>query len=353
MDVKGLSIEISIIAGIALISSVVSFFVLRKINKKAELNKKYALSAFSYVLKTPLIFIIWLFSIKHLCSILQSEYKIHLKSLNIDFLVELFTALIFIWIVLKFLSKYESIILTTNRKGAQKTTAIAITRLFRVLTFISAALIIMQTLGISLTGFLTLGGAGTLIFGIAAKDLLANFFGGFVIFTDRPFAVGDWIRSPDRNIEGTVEHIGWRITRIRTFDARPLYVQNSTFLSVSIENPSRMLNRRINKIIGLRYSDVTKIPKILKEIEKLIETHADLDQTKTHFVVFQNFSESTLDCNLYCFTKTTLWIDYLKVQEDVLLKIAGIINKNGAEIAYPTRTIDMQELSIINKKKSA
>lgn len=66
-----------------------------------------------------------------------------------------------------------------------------------------------------------------------------------MIYFDRPFKVGDWIRSPDRQIEGTVERIGWRMTIIRTFDKRPLYVPNSVFSSIVVENPSRMLNRRI------------------------------------------------------------------------------------------------------------
>jgi MscS family membrane protein len=71
-----------------------------------------------------------------------------------------------------------------------------------------------------------------------------------MIYLDRPFAVGDWIRSPDRDIEGTVEDIGWRLTRIRTFDSRPLYVPNSAFTSIAVENPSRMEHRRIYETIG-------------------------------------------------------------------------------------------------------
>ena len=84
--------------------------------------------------------------------------------------------------------------------------------------------------------------------------------------------MGDWVRSPDRNIEGTVEYIGWRLTRIRTFDKRPLYVPNGTFLTISVENPSRMQHRRIKTNIGLRYDDAKKIPVILTDIEKYVET---------------------------------------------------------------------------------
>ena len=87
-----------------------------------------------------------------------------------------------------------------------------------------------------------------------------------MIYLDRPFSVGDWIRSPDKEIEGTVEDIGWRLTRIRTFDKRPLYIPNSIFASISVENPSRMSNRRIYEKIGIRYDDVSKMNTIVTEV---------------------------------------------------------------------------------------
>ena len=109
------------------------------------------------------------------------------------------------------------------------TTVEAIGRLIRITVLITSGLIILQTLGFSVSGVLAFGGLGGIAVGFAAKDLLSNFFGGLMIFLDRPFGVGDWIRSPDRDIEGTVESLGWRLTTIRTFDKRPLYVPNATF----------------------------------------------------------------------------------------------------------------------------
>ncbi len=93
-----------------------------------------------------------------------------------------------------------------------RTTADAIAKLVRLSVIITAALVILQTLGFSVSGVLAFGGIGGIAVGFAAKDLLANFFGGLMIYLDRPFLIGDWIRSPDREIEGTVEHIGWRLS---------------------------------------------------------------------------------------------------------------------------------------------
>ena len=91
----------------------------------------------------------------------------------------------------------------------------------------------MQTLGFSVSGVMAFGGIGGIAIGFAAKDLLANFFGALTIYLDRPFSEGDWIRSPDREIEGIVENIGWRLTVIRSFDKRPIYVPNSVFASIA------------------------------------------------------------------------------------------------------------------------
>jgi MscS family membrane protein len=126
-------------------------------------------------------------------------------------------------------------------------TAEAIGKLVRLALVITAGLVILQTLGFSISGVLAMGGIGGIAVGFAAKDLLANFFGALIIYLDRPFLVGDWIRSPDRSIEGTVEKIGWRVTVIRDFQSRPVYVPNSIFTSIIVENPSRMANRRLRQ----------------------------------------------------------------------------------------------------------
>lgn len=202
-------------------------------------------------------------------------------------------------------------------------------------------LTMMQAFGLSLSGLLTFGGVGGLIVGLAAKDLLSNFFGGLMIYFDRPFKVGDWIRSPDRQIEGTVERIGWRMTSIRTFEKRPLYVPNSVFSNIVVENPSRMLNRRINETIGVRYDDNQKLPIIIEQVRKMLEQHPDIDVTQTLIVNFNTFGPSSLNFFIYTFTKTVNWVEYHSVKQDVLLKVMEIIQQNGADIAFPTQTIKL------------
>ena len=161
------------------------------------------------------------------------------------------------WFLVRLIKRGEQKFIE-GESPADPTTVDAIAKLLKVSVVITSTLVILQTLGFSVSGVVAFGGIGGMAVGFAAKDLLANFFGGLTIYLDRPFAVGDWVRSPDREIEGTVENIGWRLTRIRTFDKRPLYVPNATFTTIAVENPSRMLNRRIKETIGIRYDDAEK-----------------------------------------------------------------------------------------------
>ena len=224
-------------------------------------------------------------------------------------------------------------------KPMDQTTAKALAKLLRLSVMITALLIILQTLGYSISGVLAFGGVGGIAIGFAAKDLLANFFGGMMIYLDKPFVVGDWVRSPDRQIEGTVEDIGWRLTRIRTFDKRPLYIPNSMFASIVVENPSRMTNRRIFENFGIRYEDGTKMKQICDDVRAMLRQHPDIDQNQTLIVHFNRYGESHLEFMVYAFTRTTEWIPFHAIKEDVLLKIMAIVDQHDAEFAFPTRTL--------------
>lgn len=228
-----------------------------------------------------------------------------------------------------------------RQKPVDRTTAAAVGKLLRASVVITGVLMALQDLGFSISGVLAFGGIGGIAVGFAARDMLANFFGALMIFLDRPIAVGDWVRSPDREIEGTVEDIGWRLTRIRTFDQRPLYVPNSVFTSIAVENPSRMLNRRIYETVGVRYDDIAALPGIVEAIRQMLVDHPDIDQGRTQIVNFVSFGASSLDIMLYAFTRTVVWTEYHAVKQDVLLRVAAIVAEHGAEIAFPTRTVHL------------
>ncbi len=250
------------------------------------------------------------------------------------------------WFLLRFIANVQDGIIeqrAARGESVDRTTVDAIGKLLRLSVLITAILVTLQSLGFSISGVLAFGGIGGIAVGFAARDLLANFFGGLMVYLDRPFEVGDWIRSPDKDIEGTVEEIGWRLTRVRTFDKRPLYVPNSVFTQISVENPSRMTNRRIFETVGVRYDDIDRVAAIVEDIRAMLRAHPDIDQAQTLIVNFTKFNDSSLDILVYTFTRTIVWVEFHAVKQDVMLKIAAIIQRHGAQVAFPTRTLHVPE----------
>lgn len=245
-----------------------------------------------------------------------------------------------LWFLVRFIGFGERHYLHTihRRKNHRVdiTAVNAISKLLRIAVLFIAALMALPVFGFHMQGLLAFGGIGGVIVGFAAKDLLANFFGGFTIFMDKPFRVGEWIYSSDKSIEGTVEEIGWRLTRIRTFDRRPLYVPNGLFTNISIINASRMENRRINTIIGLRYDDWQKISVVSSTIENMLRNHPGIDPDKTLYVKLVKFGASSLDLQIYTFTKTIETLEFQTLQQEIFLNILQIIDDLGAECAFPT-----------------
>ncbi|QPJ64675.1 MAG: mechanosensitive ion channel family protein [Candidatus Nitrohelix vancouverensis] len=250
------------------------------------------------------------------------------------------------WAIIRFISFTEKSILEED-SSRDRATVEAVSKLLRISVIITATLVGLQTLGYSVSGVLAFGGIGGVAIGFAGKDLLANFFGGLVIYLDRPFATGDWIRSPDRDIEGTVEKIGWRITRIRTFDKRPLYVPNAAFTTISVENPSRMLNRRIFETVGIRYQDAGKMEAITGKVREMLRQHPEIETNNTLIVNFNKFAPSSLDFFVYAFTKTRDWVEYHTIKEELMLKILAIVEEEGAEVAFPTSTLHLGDQEIL------
>jgi MscS family membrane protein len=333
---------------VVLATAIVHWFarhLLRRLAGQLEKTRNLYDDALLDAVRRPLTWGIWLIGISWAAEFtggqaIQAEIFAHVGDFR-----EVGVIALLAWFAVRFIRFVEEHISdgSYRENPADPTTATAVGKLLRASVIITAVLMVMQTLGFSITGVLAFGGVGGIAVGFAARDLLANFFGAIIVFLDRPFSVGDWIRSPDKSIEGTVEEIGWRLTRIRTFDARPLYVPNATFTSISVENPSRMTNRRIKETIGVRYSDVGVLEDIIRDVKKMLSEHEAIDKSKTLMVNFNEFGPSSLDFFIYTFTRTTVWSEYHEIKQDVLLRIAGIIESHGAEIAFPTRTVVFEE----------
>jgi MscS family membrane protein len=217
---------------------------------------------------------------------------------------------------------------------------------------IIGALLIVQNLGYSVASLLAGLGIGGAAIALASRDTIANLFGSFVVFVDRPFQVGDWVEI--EGVEGTVEELGLRVTRIRTFANSQITFPNSKLTTTAIQNWSRMQKRRIKMNIGVTYN--TPADKLRAAVEKIREIILKDDRFHhdSFMVNFNEFGSYSLNIFVYCFTVTTVWAEYLQVREDFLIQIKNEFEKLGVEFAMPTQSIfvESSELPGENKPQS-
>jgi len=289
----------------------------------------------------PLTILVWLLGIIFTLEFFNND----LKALNIssETLINIRKAGIILVIslfLINLTNNFQKTITNNNKINnidVDEATYEAVSKIVRLSIIITSSLIILQTFGFSISGVLAFGGIGGVAVGFAAKDMLANFFGGLMIYLDRPFRKGDWIRSPDRELEGTVESIGWRQTAIRNFRKNVIYIPNSIFMNIIVENPSRMTHRRIKEVIGLRYKDLSKMTHIVNDVKNMLLNHQDIDHDQVTIVNFNNYNDSSIDFFINTYANTKEWIKYHEIKQDVLIQVGNIIEKHGAEIAFPTR----------------
>jgi MscS family membrane protein len=321
---------------VAIIAHLILGFILNQLVKHARKTKNqlddYLVKAISMPFKV-LIWFAWIYF-----SIVALKESVSTLAIVIEY-IDIMPIFIITWGIVRLISGIEQYLI--EKENSMDSDSIRLlSRLIKILVVVAILLGIAQFLGFSISSLLTFGGVGGVVIGFAAKDMLANIFGGLMIQMDKPFSTGDWIRSGE--FEGTVEKIGWRMTRIRTFSKNPVYIPNSIFASMPIETPSRMTNRRIKEVLGIRYDDIEQMPIIVSEVKNMLKNHPDIDKNQALRVYFNYFNASSIDFNIYAFTATTDKTHYHRVKQEILLNVANIIAQNKAEIAYPTQTLHLQ-----------
>ncbi len=217
-----------------------------------------------------------------------------------------------------------------------------IRKTLRAFIIILASMFLVQNLGYSISGLLASLGLGGLAVALAAKDSLSNIFGSIMILLDRPFTIGDWVKAGD--MEGVVEEIGFRSTRIRTFSKTMITVPNSVLMNMSIDNFSRMPKRRIKLTVGITYdTSPMQMRQAVAAIKQMLREHPAIHQD-FFLVNFTDFGTSSLDIMVYCFTTSTVWGEYLDAREDVCLKIMETLEGLGLEIAFPSQTLYLHDM---------
>jgi len=330
---------------VTIVLDVVQRYVLRIVHFRLLKTGHVWIDSFVDAARAPVSFFIWVTGLVLALTTTISQFGVYTEI--VPFILSFKSTILtlsFGWFVIRLVQRLEKHLKEVARKNDRldEVTVEAFAKIIKLLAFILTGLFFLNSFGVSLTGLLAFGGVGGIAIGFAAKDLLGNVFGGLMLYLDKPFTVGEWIRSPDTEIEGTVENIGWRMTTVRTFDKRPLYIPNGIFANIAIENPSRMTNRRIKETMGIRYADVHKMRVIIDDVKKMLREHPEIDNNQTLIVNFNAFNSSSLDFFIYTFTKTTNWVKFHEIKQDVLLTISDIVESHDAEMAFPTRTLHIE-----------
>jgi len=334
-------IFISIIGLSALIKKTCSYFIRKQVlsfvkSTKHNIDDKIYLS-----LKKPISYLIYL-------STFVFAFTFINLPLNINNFVHIIFKTFFIFII--FYSMHNLIhyfsdsfikITSTLNKNMGKTINNILTSALKIIIFLIGTISILKEWGIDISGFIASLGLGGLAFALAAKDTASNIFGGILIFSDKPFFIGDWIKTPD--VEGIIEEIGLRSTKIRTFAQAYVSIPNANLMNSAIINWTRMGKRRIKMNIGLTYdTNKSQMQTIIKEFKKLLQDDEDINND-TIFIHFSEFNDSSLDIFCYFFTNTTKWGKYMAVKERINFELMTIVEKHNASFAFPSTSLYVEK----------
>tara|TARA_B100001540_G_C15768297_1_gene625046 strand:+ start:168 stop:1259 length:1092 start_codon:yes stop_codon:yes gene_type:complete len=260
------------------------------------------------------------------------------KGFSLLFLYSIF------WILLKLIDLigiilYKKAELTENKMDDQLIPFII--EIARIMIYIFAIFIIMgNVFNVNIAALATGLGIGGIALAMASKESLENLLGSFTIFFDRPFTVGDVVTVG--SITGSVEKVGFRSTRIRTFDKSLVTLPNKKMIDAELDNLGMRPVRRVKFNVGLTYETSSdQIKAIVSDIQEMINKHPKTNQSGK--VRFQEFGSSSLDIMVMYYVNSPRWDDLIDVKEDINYKIMEIIKKHKSDFAFPSTTVYLQK----------
>jgi len=214
----------------------------------------------------------------------------------------------------------------------------------KTLIVVIGGVIILENWGIDVSAFLGGLGLAGMAVALAAKDSVANIFGGLTIFADNLYKRGDWIETP--HFEGTVEVVGLRATKVRTFAKALVTMPNAQIVDSPVINWSRMTHRRIKMVIGLEYRTTAKqMEAIVDKLRDFLKNDEDVAQTDVaQMVHFSDFGASSINIDLYYFTKTTDWVTWRDIRNRHIIAFKRIVEEEGAAFAFPSQSLYVESI---------
>ncbi len=340
--------EIIALVIVVFIFNYLAKWIISRLHRYYEKEKKFWKDSFIQAIYVPLSYFIWFFAAIQVFDLIISRLFTPLGTESRHCFVAIGAVFAFGWFLLRW---KNNVIQQLNTQSKNHQIAIdrgkigAIDKMSTAAIIFVVILMLLESTDRSMNTIIAFGGVGGLALAFASQEVIANFFGGFMIYLNQPFTIGDWISIPDHKIEGIVEDIGWYMTRVRSLDKRPIYIPNSIFSRLIVITPSRMSHRVLKETISLRTQDMPKIKKIVNEIEDMLEQHFDIDKAQGIIVRFAGFGIYSLDIEVHACITPTDKVGFMKAKEDLLFKIANIIEKNEAQFANPTQNIEFSNFS--------
>lgn len=330
--------EIFILAAVFFISNQ----ILKKVGQKIGKNSKSICKEKSHLIRNvlfPIQLLLALLLISFGLQILMQRFEILTSFQFLVPLRNLATIALAVW----FLFRWKQYLYHSFEKSLCEATgpfdsfSLQIAgKVFNIVIIFIALLITLQILGLDIVPFITFGGVGIAAIGFAAKDIIANYVSGFLLYATRPFSIGDQIEIPEKNILGHIEEIGWCLTSIRDLQKRPVFIPNTLFSSALLINYSRMTHRCIQETIQIRFSDAAKIPQIQKKIRSLLQNHPNIDQNLPIYVYLQAFGIYSLELEIRAYVIPTRYEEFMTIKQEILLEIQNQISQEEAAIVYLT-----------------
>jgi len=368
---ESLGLDVAKLSWIVLISLIIYFIrkvlygIIEKLFLRTKYMKKYTEEILDDV-RTPIAYLLLVVNLELALYIYYdfSTFALMSKVFNILY------ALFFTFIIYRILNSIARIkiehIGNSDKKIKDEMINVTI-KIINFLIIIFGLLLVLYIAGVDLTAVLSGLGIGGFAVALAARESLANFFGTLSILMSDVFSQGDWIVADGK--EGTVVEIGLRVTTLRTFDNAMISIPNGVLANGDVKNWNRrVIGRRIKMKLGVKYNSkaeninnaVIAIREMLKEHKgiatvntsysarlnknaKLVSKEDTLGVKRTLLVYLDEFSDSSINILVYCFTKTTDWNEWLAVKEDVMYKVMQILEENRLEFAFPSLTIYQEE----------
>ncbi len=334
------------VVGIVLFVVVFNFIVRSFLNRlKNRFDKTHNVWGLSFVMavQRPLSFFVWF--VAALCgldSLMSSFLAFHLS--NMHLILSVGSVIVFGWFLLRLngqvvenmmaMSEAHKISLSTGKLDL-------IRKLITISVIFITVFLLMDVTGRNMQTLIAFGGIGGLSLAFASQQVVYNFFGGLMVYITQPFTIGEWVSLPEKNIEGHIEEIGWYLTRIRSFNKRPIYVPNSIFTQTVVITPSRMSHERFHHTIGLRYRDIKAVSRIIDAIKQMLLKHPSIDHQLSTDVFFKSFGASSLEIEISGYISVNSKGRFNAVKQEILLKIAEIVDAEGAQIATPTNIVEL------------